>query len=413
MIILTISFHSYRRNNPLAANAIEEDNSMGGRKHHRSASEAPPPWLPARIGFLFPSIDSRYVVVTVLLYWVWSQGYLLNARLWKTLSVIGTIMVCLTKWPATQRFGLAVIFWLVVLWFTSEPVLKERHTSLLPDLGHEFFVKRWEDVHIGSFEMGAINVPDLLVLVQLVCTLTFVMTQPARWIILRRLFTLHALLLLFRCITMSATSLPDAHPECSQREQSGPSVLAMLDFVGIMQPSAPCGVVFTDHTIMFVLLSLVFHTYYRRTITRWALNGVKTGAWVYAMLGIASILATRLYYTVYVLLGIYLSITVWGSYHRIANDVLMGRQFSCVWVIDAMLIYPAIRFMESGDAAFSGLTPMHSEEDSPTIQALSDEASKLEDENEKLRKENAQIAKTVQEKLRKKERAHKKESGKK
>jgi len=231
----------------------------------------------------------------------------------------------------------------------------------------------------------------MLVLGQLICTLTFVMTQPARWIILRRLFTLHGLLLLFRCITMSATSLPDAHPECSQRARSGPSVLAILDFIGVMQPSAPCGVVFSDHTLMFVLLSLIFHTYYRRTVTYWALNGVKTVAWVWAIIGIASILATRLYYTVYVLLGIYLSITVWGAYHRIANDVLMGRQFSCVWVIDAMLIYPAIRFMESGDAALSGLTPMHSEEDSPAIQGFNEEAAQLEQDNAQLRKENEQL----------------------
>jgi hypothetical protein len=320
---------------------------------------------------------------------------LMNFRLWKTLIVVAIITATLTKWPATQRFGLAIIFWLLALWFTSEPVLKERHTSLLPDLGHEFFVKRWEDVHINifglNFEMAAIMVPDLLVLAQLMFTLTFVMTQPARWIILRRLFTLHGLLLLFRCITMSATSLPDAHPECGQRARSGPSVLAILDFIGIMQPSAPCGVVFSDHTLLFVLLSLIFHTYYRRTVTYWALNGVKTVAWVCTVVGIASILATRLYYTVYVLLGIYLSITVWGAYHRIANDVLMGRQFSCVWVIDAMLIYPAIRFMESGDAALSGLTPMHSEEDGPAIRESNAEAARLEEDNAQLRKENQKL----------------------
>ena len=47
--------------------------------------------------------------------------------------------------------------------------------------------------------------------------------------------------------------------------------------------------------------------------------------------------------------------------------------------------------MESGDAALSGLTPMHSEEDSPAIREFNAEAVRLEEDNEKLRRENNQL----------------------
>ena len=91
-----------------------------------------------------------------------------------------------------------------------------------------------------------------------------------------------------------------------------------------------------------------------------------------------------------VLLGMYMTVTVWGAYHRIATDLMMGCQFYCVWLIDTVFIYPVISFMESGDALYPGLTPMHSgsQEEASTMKAIYDECAQLAEENKKLEREN-------------------------
>jgi hypothetical protein len=157
-----------------------------------------------------------------------------------------------------------------------------------------------------------------------------------------------------------------------------------------------CGdMVFSGHTMLMILFALTFHTYYKRTARYWALNGVKTVIWLWCFVGLASIIATRLHYTIDVLLGIYLSITVWTCYHRIANDVLLGRQFSCVWLFDATLIYPAIRFLESGydsdQARLGGLTEMYSEQDSSALKDVKELIAKLKVQNSQLQEENVAL----------------------
>jgi len=154
-----------------------------------------------------------------------------------------------------------------------------------------------------------------------------------------------------------------------------------------------CGdMVFSGHTMLMILFALTFHTYYRRTERYWALNGMKVAIWLWCFVGLGSIIATRLHYTIDVLLGIYLAVTVWTCYHRIANDVLLGRQFSCVWLFDATLIYPAIRFLESGydsNQGLKGLTEMYSlEKESLQLADVKSKIAKLKEERQNLLQEN-------------------------
>ena len=59
-----------------------------------------------------------------------------------------------------------------------------------------------------------------------------------------------------------------------------------------------------------------------------------------------------MHYSLDVVLALYFTVTVWSSYHRIANDIIIGHRFSNVWVIDSLLIYPAIEWIESDDVLF-------------------------------------------------------------
>lgn len=58
-----------------------------------------------------------------------------------------------------------------------------------------------------------------------------------------------------------------------------------------------------------------------------------------------------MHYSLDVVLALYFAVTVWASYHRIANDIIIGHRFSAVWVIDALLFYPAIEWIETSPEA--------------------------------------------------------------
>ena len=65
----------------------------------------------------------------------------------------------------------------------------------------------------------------------------------------------------------------------------------------------------------------------------------------------------RLHYTLDVVLAIFLSATMWTSYHRIANDVAVGQEFVMVWLVDKEVVYPAIRWLESDSPPLKEITP--------------------------------------------------------
>ena len=56
-----------------------------------------------------------------------------------------------------------------------------------------------------------------------------------------------------------------------------------------------------------------------------------------------------MHYSLDVVLALYFTVTVWSSYHRIANDVIIGHRFSAVWVFDALVVYPFIEWVEMPD----------------------------------------------------------------
>ena len=64
------------------------------------------------------------------------------------------------------------------------------------------------------------------------------------------------------------------------------------------------------------------------------------------LFGLTAIVWVRMHYSLDVVLALYFTVTVWSSYHRIANDVNIGHRFSAVWIVDALIVYPAIEWIE-------------------------------------------------------------------
>ena len=46
------------------------------------------------------------------------------------------------------------------------------------------------------------------------------------------------------------------------------------------------------------------------------------------------------------ILAVFLALTTWGSYHRIAHDVRKGQQFYSLYMFDGAIVYPAIAWLE-------------------------------------------------------------------
>ena len=150
-----------------------------------------------------------------------------------------------------------------------------------------------------------------------------------------------------------------------QRLWGGEIVALTMSF--LVTPGIPtCGdMIFSGHTLLIILFCLTFHTYYPKTKHMYSVNGVKAMVWILGLVGVFFIIATRLHYTLDVLLAVFLAMTLWNSYHRLANTIVTGAQeVSCVWVVDALIIHPLVHFLESGPdmlmTTHSDYKPSHS-----------------------------------------------------
>lgn len=226
----------------------------------------------------------------------------------------------------------------------------------LPDIMHDLlpFV---DELSLPAF--GVIpghKLPDFFIALLLSATMLFILSRPQRATIARRFFTVYATLMLMRCVTIVVTSLPDALPIChtltpgTQRFVDINIRAVILKAIRMVVPLAghtpemTCGdMVFSGHSTILVICGLVWHTYHRRVD---GFNLIKTGVWLLASCGLISILVVRLHYTIDVLLALFLTISVWTSYHRFAEDVIRGHQFTMIYFFDATVLYPAVRWLE-------------------------------------------------------------------
>ena len=120
--------------------------------------------------------------------------------------------------------------------------------------------------------------------------------------------------------------------------------------VMVYAPWTPtCGdMIYSGHTMLFVLFALVWHTYYSENVFGF-INYVKCAIWGYTIVSLLFIVGIHMHYTVDVALALYFTVTVWSSYHRIAEDVKFGRRCHVVqWFVDKYFIYPVVEWFERG-----------------------------------------------------------------
>jgi len=270
--------------------------------------------------------------------------------------------VCLTLMSVSSNIG----------WFRNP-----NHMGHVPDFVHELIGVSLETIAIPGtssftkdhqpYQLNAIHTAEYIMLGLMYATIAWALTQPWRWLALRRWFTIQGTLALLRSITVLVTNVPDSRPYCHTEtpgttpyhELPWPSVWERTFQLATMGDMVTCGdMVYSGHTMLLVLCGMAWHSYYKVVNGIFTVNIVKFFIWILILFALFLIIATRLHYTLDVLLALYLTITIWGAYHRAADDVFVGHQFIAVYIIDGLLLYPAISWLEApelGEAADSGM----------------------------------------------------------
>jgi hypothetical protein len=343
--------------------------SLAERLLRRSSGKLPRvnPWLTGA-GLLYAWLHGATVGIA------WQDD-----KVGRLLAFTALLAPFLLLWVSSRRLAIrrlcgSVIYFMISMQLTAWTLSLTWHRNpreipSLPDLGHDLMGPKWNfsvSLDLGPLHLGHLDadeVPDVFMVGSIVAAVTFTLSHPLRWLILRRYFFIHGTLMIFRCFTVLVTSLPDSHPRCRHITPKGdqPQGSASIEhiranlqqvlgvYLRVLIPvgEVTCGdMVFSGHTLILVLTALVWHTYYPRTIQN--LNIIKTLVWTWSFCGLFAIIGTRLHYTLDVLLAWYLTLTVWSSYHRIANDVIRGHRFCMVWMLDTLLVYPSIEYFEQG-----------------------------------------------------------------
>ena len=271
-------------------------------------------------------------------------------------------------WLFDARRTLACAFYCavcLVAMTTSTAIAWYRRPSgfTLPDVGHDLFP--------AVSVIGAANahvICDGLLCATGYATAAFVMTQPQRWIIWRRIFLVYGSVVFLRALTLLMTALPDpyalcaAHPRANFTWSGIPWSSVPGDVVSLLGRSnasaddgdgtgaLTCGdSVFSGHTVLFVLCALVWHTYFPGLV--WSpVNPVKLFVWVLSVVGTQLLIITRMHWTLDIALAYYITITTWNFYHGVCDALALDHYLKPVVHVDGVLMYPFIAWVETGSS---------------------------------------------------------------
>lgn len=153
-----------------------------------------------------------------------------------------------------------------------------------------------------------------------------ILTHPKRLMVMRRLLVIYSIILVLRSIFVVSTSLPDPSPKCLEQKPYIPysqpiplekSGIESSFWRGVKQTlfpfeSSTCGdLIFSGHTVAFMLCSLIWDRYFTGHRLRWPV-------YLYhalTILGLLSIISVRFHYTIDVIVAVFVTISVWQRYH--------------------------------------------------------------------------------------------------
>ncbi|KFD54861.1 hypothetical protein M513_04295 [Trichuris suis] len=258
--------------------------------------------------------------------------------------------VAAKKYPKEPKKFLISICLLMFAGMTNDIVLAWIHervpeTAPLPDL---FF-------SLTPHFPKALAASEYLIIVSTVMMLAVCFLHRHRWILLRRVFCMLALLYLSRCVCMLVTQVPVADPTyfCSPKSNDtdfGDVILRALRLfsgagLNIFGKHTFCGdYIFSGHTLILVMSYMVVKEYSPRRF--WQLHVV---VWLVSASGILCILLSRGHYTVDVVIAYFVTTRMFWLYHTMANNPEL-KDYTPTNLLSRECWFPLFRYMESNVA---------------------------------------------------------------
>ncbi|XP_055710506.1 phosphatidylcholine:ceramide cholinephosphotransferase 1-like isoform X1 [Phlebotomus papatasi] len=180
----------------------------------------------------------------------------------------------------------------------------------------------------------ALNVSEILIMIGVNSCIILIIFHKHRFIVMRRVFLLMALLYLMRSVTMYVTVLPVPSTTyyCSPKSNSTtPLLIAKRVFqllsgfgLSINGKHTFCGdYIYSGHTVMLVLAYLIISEYSPKRF-----YAIHWAAWLNALVGIIMVLLAHGHYTIDVLIAYYVTTRLFWTYHTLANNQMLLKQSS-------------------------------------------------------------------------------------
>ncbi|XP_055304599.1 phosphatidylcholine:ceramide cholinephosphotransferase 1-like isoform X2 [Sitodiplosis mosellana] len=178
-------------------------------------------------------------------------------------------------------------------------------------------------------EEWALNVSEILIMIQANCCIALITFHKHRFIVMRRVFLIMSILYFLRSITMYVTVLPVSSTiyYCSPKS-NGTSIVIVAKRVfqlmsglglSINGKHTYCGdYIYSGHTVMLVLGYLVISEYLPRRI-----SSLQWVSWTMAAVGVFMVLLAHGHYTIDVLIAYYITTRLFWTYHTLTNNAFL------------------------------------------------------------------------------------------
>eukprot|EP01102_Stenamoeba_stenopodia_P007281 TRINITY_DN2036_c0_g1_i1.p1 TRINITY_DN2036_c0_g1~~TRINITY_DN2036_c0_g1_i1.p1 ORF type:complete len:312 (+),score=35.60 TRINITY_DN2036_c0_g1_i1:208-1143(+) len=234
-----------------------------------------------------------------------------------------------------KRVIIAVSFFVFAVYFQMIMVLKSFMLTTnwnkewriptgfhLNDIGFRF-IAYWQEVPGPVLWLAPFA--NMGVGLMMLITLFRFLYHRSRLDIFRRIMFISGMLYLMRAFTIVITSLPDPFKECGPDywnvpvDQYSLFVIVFQKFKAAIVDGAPldCGdVFFSGHTATLTEFSLAWMTYTKNL-------PMKIFVWMLSAFTVFCMIAAYFHYTLDIVFGFLISLTLWKTYHRLANDPVM------------------------------------------------------------------------------------------
>ncbi|KAF9903417.1 hypothetical protein EC991_003827 [Linnemannia zychae] len=199
--------------------------------------------------------------------------------------------------------------------FSDHRFVKTNYTKiLLEDRGFDIFPAQQDITPANTFVMT--SVVFTLVGIAILCP-----TWQTRIIVLRRVFWVVGALSVLRATTLSVTTMPTPKEGCKPATATGFGEMFLIALQMIPGTVQACtDDIFSGHTVFMVTCAIQWRLYMRNS---W----IKYVSFIYITVGLYFVIATRLHYTVDVVLAIFITYAMWSFYMAMVDTVMEKEYF--------------------------------------------------------------------------------------